>query len=85
MDSKTGRDLVELMRSLNERFDTTFVISSHDPAVIDAAGRLVQIEDGRIVGSGVVYKPKKPIARVCPNIHRPLSERVRVYVKNWWR
>lgn len=44
VDSKTGRDLIALVHSLNERFETTFVISSHDPVVIDAAGRLVQIE-----------------------------------------
>jgi putative ABC transport system ATP-binding protein len=85
VDSKTGRDLIVLMRSLNERFDTTFVIASHDPAVIDSARRLVQIEDGVIVGQGVAKKPRKPVARVCPHKYRPLGDRIRMSVKDWWR
>lgn len=85
VDSKTGRDLIDLMAGLNDRFGTTFLISSHDLAVIGAARRLVQIEDGRIIGRGVVCKPRKAISLVCPPQHRPLGERVRLGIREWWR
>jgi len=49
LDSKTGTELVELMRGLNRDRGVTFVISSHDPKVIDRAERVVQLEDGRVV------------------------------------
>jgi len=85
VDSKTGRDLIELMAGLNDRFGTTFLISSHDLAVIGAARRLVQIEDGRIIGRGVVHKPSKAVSLVCPHQHRPLGERIKLGVRGWWR
>jgi putative ABC transport system ATP-binding protein len=40
--------ILTLMRDLNRRFGTTFVFSTHDRKVIEAADRLVGIEDGRI-------------------------------------
>jgi putative ABC transport system ATP-binding protein len=49
LDSKTGTDLVQLMRRLNRDSGVTFVISSHDPKVIERAARVVRLEDGRIV------------------------------------
>ncbi len=49
LDSHTGTDLVELMRTLNHEEGVTFVISSHDHKVIDRAGRVVELEDGRII------------------------------------
>ncbi len=49
LDSKTGTDLIEMMRRLNREQGVTFVFSSHDPKVIDRAERLVLLEDGRVV------------------------------------
>lgn len=49
LDSHTGADLVELMRTLNQEHGVTFVISSHDHKVIDRAERIIELEDGRIV------------------------------------
>ena len=48
LDSATGRDIVGLMRRLNREHGTTFVFSTHDPRIMDAADRVVQIADGRI-------------------------------------
>jgi len=48
LDTKTGADLIRLMRQLNEECGVTFVIASHDPAVMDAAGRLFTMRDGRL-------------------------------------
>jgi len=49
LDSKMGRAVVELMKSLNARYGTTFLFSTHDPAVMGEAARLVRLSDGRVV------------------------------------
>jgi len=49
LDSKTGTELVEMMRRLNKEEGVTFLFSSHDPKVIDRAERLIRLEDGRVV------------------------------------
>jgi putative ABC transport system ATP-binding protein len=49
LDSKTGNELIELMRRLNRERGATFVISSHDHKVIERADRIINLEDGQIV------------------------------------
>ena len=48
LDSKTGTELIELMRSLNEEQGVTFIFATHDPKVMAAAKRVVTLEDGLI-------------------------------------
>jgi len=48
LDSHTGAELCDLMRRLNSERGVTFVISSHDPKVIDRAERVVRLEDGKV-------------------------------------
>lgn len=48
LDSKTGAEIIELMRRLQQRERMSFVFSSHDPKVLDAADDAVHIQDGRI-------------------------------------
>jgi putative ABC transport system ATP-binding protein len=49
LDSKTGDELVDLMRQLNEERGVTFVFATHDPKVMRGARRIVRLVDGRIV------------------------------------
>jgi putative ABC transport system ATP-binding protein len=49
LDSRTARELVELMRALNEKHQTTFLISTHDPMVMELAPRRISLRDGRVV------------------------------------
>lgn len=49
LDSKTGTALVEMMKDLNEKHNTTFVFSTHDPIIMDRAKRLIVLKDGKIV------------------------------------
>jgi len=49
LDHKTGGDILELMRRINQDKGTTFIFSTHDPRVMEMAGRLVRIEDGELV------------------------------------
>ncbi len=48
LDSHTGKEILELMKTLNEKHKSTFVFATHDPMVMDFAGRLVQLHDGEI-------------------------------------
>jgi putative ABC transport system ATP-binding protein len=48
LDSTTGRDILELMRAMNQNKGTTFVFSTHDPMVMEFANRVVQLKDGEI-------------------------------------
>ncbi|NBO37934.1 ABC transporter ATP-binding protein [bacterium] len=49
LDSETGKTIIELMRTLNEKQKTTFIFSSHDPKVIEHAKRIVRLQDGRVI------------------------------------
>jgi len=48
LDSKTGEDLIALMKQLNEEHGVTFVFATHDPKVMHAARRVIRLEDGMI-------------------------------------
>ena len=49
LDSKTGYELIDLMKKLNEENGVTFVFATHDPKVMDAAKRVVKLVDGLII------------------------------------
>ena len=48
LESKTGSELIELMKRLNEDKGITFVFATHDPKVMDSARRIVTLVDGEI-------------------------------------
>nr|VFK51356.1 MAG: putative ABC transport system ATP-binding protein [Candidatus Kentron sp. TC] len=48
LDSKTGTEIISLMRILNREHRTTFVFSTHDPRVVSQAEHVYRIEDGRL-------------------------------------
>jgi len=50
LDSKTGYEIMNLLRSLNEEQGKTFVVVTHDPAVAQLTDRLIQLRDGVIAG-----------------------------------
>ena len=51
LDSKSGSQLIELMKRLNLEKGVTFVFSTHDPRLLEHVKRTVNMEDGRIVGA----------------------------------
>lgn len=51
LDSGTGGALLDMMRELNEKKQTTFVFSTHDPMVMERAKRIVRLRDGVVVAS----------------------------------
>lgn len=48
LDSDTGREILELMKTMNEKYQTTFIFSTHDKMVMDYASRLIMLHDGQI-------------------------------------
>jgi putative ABC transport system ATP-binding protein len=48
LDSKTGREILETMLTLNRNEGTTFIFSTHDTMVMDTARRVIHIRDGLI-------------------------------------
>jgi putative ABC transport system ATP-binding protein len=48
LDSESAARLLELMAQLNAEEDVTFLFSTHDPMVMDAARRVVRLRDGRV-------------------------------------
>ena len=48
LDSETGKEVLELMQSMNEKYQSTFIFSTHDQMVMNHARRLVLLHDGQI-------------------------------------
>lgn len=48
LDSVTGQTILELMRDMNREQRTTFVVASHDEAVMQEADRVIRVVDGLI-------------------------------------
>ncbi|MFZ1493332.1 MAG: ABC transporter ATP-binding protein [Candidatus Competibacter denitrificans] len=48
LDSVTGGKILELMREMNREQRTTFVVASHDEAVMREADRVIRVVDGLI-------------------------------------
>jgi putative ABC transport system ATP-binding protein len=48
LDTKTGHDILELMRQMNADHGTTFIFSTHDPKVMELARRVISVRDGLI-------------------------------------
>jgi putative ABC transport system ATP-binding protein len=48
LDSKTGENILGLMKEINRQLGTTFIFSTHDRRVMSMADRLVRIEDGHL-------------------------------------
>ena len=58
LDSKTGSDIIELMKKINAELATTFIFSTHDPSIVSIADHVIRLHDGEISDdsrAGVVY------------------------------
>jgi len=48
LDSKTGGEVVSLMRKMVEEVGTTFIVVTHNPEVANATDRIIVLRDGQI-------------------------------------
>lgn len=52
LDSRTGMEVIGLMKVLAQKFYQTLVVVTHDEEVAQMADRIVRIEDGKICQEG---------------------------------
>ena len=48
LDSTTGEAIIELMRKINREQHTTFIFSTHDPAIVTIADHIIRLHDGMV-------------------------------------
>ena len=51
LDSRTGREVVELLRKLAREQSCAVLMVTHDPRIVDVADRLLKMEDGRLLNA----------------------------------
>lgn len=49
LDSKTGQQILEVMKRMNADHGTTFIFSTHDPSIVKIADHIIRLLDGRVV------------------------------------
>ncbi len=52
LDSRTSQDVMSLLKVTSQRFAQTIVMITHNEEIAQMAGRVIRIEDGRIVVRG---------------------------------
>ncbi|MCB0405558.1 MAG: ABC transporter ATP-binding protein [Bdellovibrionales bacterium] len=62
VDSTTADTLLELFQRLNKERGITFLFSSHDPNVLERAGRIIRVKDGQILNPEKVERQLKLVA-----------------------
>jgi len=48
LDSDTTENVYQLLREINAKFKTTFIIITHDRKVAEKADRIIELKDGRV-------------------------------------
>ncbi len=62
LDSKTGHEVMELLKEVAKEKGKTVVIVTHDPRITDLADRILWLEDGKI---SLKWAKIQPIDPVC--------------------
>ena len=55
LDSKTGIEVLELIKKLNEE-GNTIILVTHDNSIAEQAKRIVRIQDGKIIEDKVIRR-----------------------------
>ncbi len=53
LDSKSGKEIMDLILSLNKSRKTTIIIVTHDPLIANQTQRIIQLSDGKVVNEEV--------------------------------
>jgi putative ABC transport system ATP-binding protein len=58
LDSKSGRDVVNLMQTLAQEQGCTILLVTHDNRILDIADHIVDMEDGRLTNNTTLVATK---------------------------
>lgn len=50
LDGKTGQEVLSLLKYVSGELGVTLILVTHDLGIAEQAGRIIRLEDGRIVG-----------------------------------
>ena len=53
LDSKSGKEIMDLILSLNKTKKTTIIIVTHDSSIANQTQRIIHLSDGKVVGEEV--------------------------------
>jgi putative ABC transport system ATP-binding protein len=53
LDSKTGEDIIDLMKAMNASEKTTFIFSTHDQKVLGHVRHIAHIADGKVTNGAI--------------------------------
>ena len=53
LDSKVGREIMQLLLNLNKEIGTTLIIVTHDPMIAGQTQRIIRLRDGVVENDGV--------------------------------
>ena len=59
LDSRTGQDVAGLIRTSSERLSQTVVMITHNEEIAQMAGRIIRIEDGKIVSQAAACRTQE--------------------------
>jgi putative ABC transport system ATP-binding protein len=51
LDSKVGREIMNLLLNLNKESGTTLIIITHDPTIAEQTQRVIRLRDGLLDGA----------------------------------
>ena len=70
LDSKTGREVLNILRGLNNQGNTVVLIT-HDNSIAATARRIIRLEDGKVVYDGTASDPRAFVHAVMPAAEPP--------------
>jgi putative ABC transport system ATP-binding protein len=57
LDSKTGEQIISLMKKINRELETTFIFSTHDANIVGIADHVIRLVDGEVVENMRIAAP----------------------------
>jgi putative ABC transport system ATP-binding protein len=79
LDKQSGRDVVDLMKTLAAENGTTILLVTHDNRILDIANRIVHLEDGRLstFTDAVIANNQRMMSTLAENRQKqPIEEAV---------
>lgn len=74
LDAKTGLEIVALMKELQEEYNSTLLVSTHDPKITAEADLIIYLRDGTVINEEIQMPDIKPAKTVRLKSDHPLSD-----------